>query len=38
MLLVRVGSALVLVDSDLSSPGEHGPSLVAIAGRLVAKL
>jgi hypothetical protein len=38
MLLVRVGSALVLVDSDLSSPGEHGPSLVAIARPIVKKL
>ena len=38
MLLVRVGSALVLADSDLSSPGEHGPSLVAIARPIVKKL
>jgi hypothetical protein len=38
LLLVRVGSALVLVDYDLSEPSQHGPSLVKIASVLVKKL
>jgi len=37
VLLVRVGAALVLVDYELSTPGQ-APPVTTIASRIVAKL